>query len=271
MPPLLHRRELLRLAGTALIAGLAGACGTRPGAESSAPADPALRRRLHTGGRLISRPRTPSPSPPPRGLFPLQLSGSDRDGIVYVPRSYQHDVPAPLILSLHGAGGSAHRGLRRVQRLADAAGLILLIPDSRGGTWDLVRTGIFGPDVEYLDQALDLVFGRYSVDPARMVAEGFSDGASYALSLGLLNGDLFTHVIAFSPGFVTEGSRRGKPRVFVSHGVHDQVLPIELCGRRIARELRGRDYDVRYAEFDGGHAVPDEIARDAMAWLAAPG
>jgi phospholipase/carboxylesterase len=130
---------------------------------------------------------------------------------------------------------------------------------------------MFGPDVEYLDQALDLVFSRYSVDPARMVAEGFSDGASYALSLGLLNGDLFTHVIAFSPGFVTEGSRRGKPRVFVSHGVHDQVLPIELCGRRIVRELRRDDYDIRYTEFDGGHAVPDEIARAALAWLAGPG
>ncbi|HEY7482016.1 MAG TPA: hypothetical protein VH680_15990, partial [Gemmatimonadales bacterium] len=141
MLPLLHRRELLRLAGTALIAGVAGACGTRPGAEGSAPADPAQRRRLHTGGRLISRPHTPSPGPPLIGLLPLQLSGSDRDGIVYVPPSYRHDVPAPLVLSLHGAGGSGRRGLRRVQRLADAAGLILLAPDSRGGTWDLVRTG----------------------------------------------------------------------------------------------------------------------------------
>jgi phospholipase/carboxylesterase len=135
----------------------------------------------------------------------------------------------------------------------------------------VVRTGIFGPDVEFLDRALDLVLTRYAVDPARIVAEGFSDGASYALSLALLNGDLFTHVIAFSPGFVTQGSRRGKPRFFVSHGTHDPVLPIELCGRRIVRELRGDDYAVRYTEFDGGHDVPDEIARAALEWLAGRG
>jgi hypothetical protein len=71
---------------------------------------------------------------------------------------------------------------------------------------------------------------------------GLSDGASYALSLGLLNGDLFTHVIAFSPGFVAKGTRRGNPQVFVSHGLRDQVLPIDRCSRRIVRDLRGDDY-----------------------------
>ena len=35
-----------------------------------------------------------------------------------------------------------------------------------------------------------------------MCASGFSDGASYALSLGAANGDLFTHIAAFSPGFM---------------------------------------------------------------------
>ena len=102
------------------------------------------------------------------------------------------------------------------------------------------------------------------------MAEGFSDGASYSISLGLLNGDLFTHVMAFSPGFVTEGSRRGKPRFFISHGVQDRILPIDLCSRRIVRELRGDHYDVRYTEFEGGHETPPEMVRAALGWLAGP-
>jgi predicted esterase len=36
---------------------------------------------------------------------------------------------------------------------------------------------------------------------ATLAVSGFSDGASYALSIGPANGDLFTHVMAFSPGF----------------------------------------------------------------------
>jgi predicted esterase len=70
-----------------------------------------------------------------------------------------------------------------------------------------------------------------------------------------------------SPGFVADGTRWGKPRIFLSHGVHDQVLPIDRCGRRIVRDLRGDDYAVRFTEFDGGHAVPAEIAGAAVEWL----
>jgi predicted esterase len=54
----------------------------------------------------------------------------------------------------------------------------------------------------YLDQALQHVFETYSIDPGRVGLGGFSDGASYALSLGVANGDLFSHIIAFSPGFM---------------------------------------------------------------------
>jgi phospholipase/carboxylesterase len=198
------------------------------------------------------------------------LSGSDRDGVLYVPPSYHPATPAPLLLSLHGAGGSGRRHLPRLQALAEARGLLLLCPDSRESTWDVVRSR-FGPDVEFVDRALDLVFARYAVDPSRLAVEGFSDGASYALSLGLLNGDLFTHVIAFSPGFVLAERRRGRPRCFVSHGTRDPILPIDPCSRRIVRELRDDRYEVSYEEFEGGHLVPPEIARGAVDWLLAPG
>ena len=114
------------------------------------------------------------------------------------------------------------------------------------------------------------VFRRQNVDPARVAVGGFSDGASYALTLGLANGDLFSRVVAFSPGFVADVVRRGSPRFFVSHGTRDTILPIETCGRRIAREFRGLGYDVRFLEFDGGHAVPPDVAEAAMDWLVRP-
>jgi predicted esterase len=62
--------------------------------------------------------------------------------------------------------------------------------------------GSYGPDVDFINRSLQYVFDRYTVDPARLGIAGFSDGASYALSLGLPNGDLFSHIIAFSPGFM---------------------------------------------------------------------
>jgi phospholipase/carboxylesterase len=53
--------------------------------------------------------------------------------------------------------------------------------------------------VQYLIAALDRVLGRYNVNRKQMTLAGFSDGATYALSLGLV-GNIFSHVIAYSPG-----------------------------------------------------------------------
>lgn len=124
--------------------------------------------------------------------------------------------------------------------------------------------------VDFLDAALHEVFASCAVDPERVSIEGFSDGASYALSLGLANGELFSNIVAFSPGFMAPGPLQGRPAIFVSHGVADRVLPIDRCSRRIVPELRVASYPVDYREFDGGHTVPPDIAAAGEAWVAQP-
>lgn len=61
--------------------------------------------------------------------------------------------------------------------------------------------------------------------------------------------------------------QEGAPRVFISHGTGDEVLPIDVCSRRLAPELRRAGYDVTYREFDGPHTVPPGIAREAADWF----
>jgi phospholipase/carboxylesterase len=188
-----------------------------------------------------------------------------RDGVLYVPRGFQPGARVPLAVMLHGAGGTAD-GMRFTFALADEFGVPVLAPDSRGRTWDAIVGG-FGPDVEFINAALAYAFERMAVDPARIGIGGFSDGASYALSLGMANGDLFTHVLAFSPGFIAPAGQRGKPRVFISHGTRDEVLPIDRTSRSIVPDLERRGYDVTYREFNGPHTVPADLAREAFGWF----
>jgi predicted esterase len=122
-------------------------------------------------------------------------------------------------------------------------------------------------DVELIDRSLAMVFADYTIAPAHLAIGGFSDGASYALSLGMDNGDLFSHVIAFSPGFTAPVAPRGLPRIFISHGIDDHVLPIDVCSRRIVPRLRKEGYAVEYLEFSGEHVVPPDIAARAVSWL----
>ncbi len=218
-------------------------------------------------GRLRARPDEMPPRNEPAGLHPLGLS-KGRDGLIYVPPAAGPELPRPLVIALHGAAGNAQGGLAPLLPFADAAGLLLLAPESRERTWDLMSGGL-GSDVAFIDEALVHTFARHVIDPTRIAIQGFSDGASYALSLGLANGDLTGHIIAFSPGFSAPPQRRGRPRIFISHGTQDQVLPIAATSRKIVGELRRHGYELVYREFDGPHAFPSDITREAVDWFLA--
>lgn len=209
------------------------------------------------------------PGPPAKALAPgehrLGLD-DDRDSVLRIPEKYRPDVPAPLVVLLHGAGGSARRFVTRIG-VAESLGVVVLAPQSRGATWDAIR-GDFGPDVAFIDRALASTFDRCAIDPRRVAIGGFSDGATYALSLGVDNGDLFTHVLAFSPGFITSREVHGRPQIFISHGSQDQILPIASTSRRLVPGLKQAGYEVRYREFDGPHTVPPSISLEALQWFA---
>jgi phospholipase/carboxylesterase len=260
---MIRRRDFLRLTAGAVSVGLLAACDTGGGGlKGQREVESASSR-----GRLRARAGPPfSDAAVSTGLHPVGL-GSTRDGLLYVPAGYGELAKVPLALTLHGAGGNARSGISHFLHLADTAGVVLLAPESRGRTWDVLMGG-YGPDVEFIDRALEWAFDRLALDTRRLAITGFSDGATYALSLGLTNGNLFTHLIAFSPGFMAPGDRRGKPPVFVSHGTHDRVLPIERCSRRIVPQLDRAGYQVHYREFDGPHTVPESIAREALHWFS---
>lgn len=240
------------------------------GALAALPLAPSVACAAGEGDHLKTRPqagRSPK-TPVAPGEHKLGIGG-ERDGVLYVPRGFDPKTPLPLAVVLHGAGRRA-QNMAYTFPLADELRLLVLTPDSRGRTWDVLLGG-FGPDVDYIDRALAYTFERCTVDSSRLAITGFSDGASYALSLGMTNGDLFTHTIAFSPGFIARGTNRGKTRVYVSHGTNDQVLPIDITSHRIVPALQAAGYTVKYHEFEGPHRVPPEIAREAFEWLAAKG
>ncbi len=238
--------------------GLPAACGIRRGR-------PHPDGRDHPEASLLARPAEPTEPFVGPGTHGLELE-RERDALLHVPPGVSAGQAVPLLITLHGAGGNAEAGLALFRSLADERGVLLLAPASRGTTWDAIRGG-YGPDVRLIDGALQQVFRAVAVDGGRIAVAGFSDGASYALGLGLANGGLCSAVIAFSPGFVPEARESGAPRIFVSHGTADQVLPIERTSRRIVPALREEGLDVTYREFPGPHAVPPEIAREAVDWL----
>jgi phospholipase/carboxylesterase len=261
------RRFLLSAAAGVLLSPVLAACGEWPEKEEGPVAgEQGLREgeANHKKGRLSARPQGQGQRVS-GGRQRLGL-GEEREALLYVPAGYTAERPAPLALMLHGAGGDAGHGMSLLESFAEEFGFVLLAPSSRRQTWDLI-VGSVGPDVSLIDRALAETFSRCRIDPKRIAVGGFSDGASYALSLGIANGDLFTHVIAFSPGFMAPPVTYGAPRLFISHGTGDRVLPIDVCSRRIVPQARRSGYDVTYREFKGPHTVPPDIASEAVEWF----
>lgn len=248
------RRDFVRVGLGAMAAPVLLGCGSSPtGPGSGSP-------------RLSARPGSPGITPT-LGRSDLGLH-DDRDGFLYVPQSYSAQFSWPLFVALHGAGSSGSWWQSYIAPAEDR-GMILLAPDSRASTWDLALGG-FGADVAFLDRALRHTFERVRIDTERIALGGFSDGASYALSLGVSNGDLFSHLAAYSPGFFSPSDPIiGGPRVYVSHGTRDTILPVALSRDVIVPSLRQAGYDVTYAEFDGGHSVPAGVVEESLSWFLA--
>jgi predicted esterase len=214
-------------------------------------------------GRLSVRPSPPVLVSSRIGLLQHDGPTGELLAVSYVP-AQADGRPYRLVLLLHGAGGAPRQALDLLLPVADQHRFLLVAPKSSASSWDLIIDG-YGPDVRRIDRVLEEIFDSYPVD--HVTIGGFSDGASYALCLGLTNGDLFDSVLAFSPGFAAPLVTHGQPRVLVSHGTDDPVLPVDRCSRRLVSRLQTLGYGVTYDEFAGGHEVPEAVVQAATRWL----
>ena len=167
-------------------------------------------------------------------------------------------------MALHGYGATSDDWSGYIDH-AEARGFVLLAPDSRTISWTAADS--IAADVAFIDDALQHTFDRCRIDPAHIAFAGFSDGASYAVSLGVANGDLFTNLLVHSGGFYWPASPIvGKPPVYQSHGTSDQILPLTLA-RTIEAQLLSEGYDVTFEEFDGGHQLLPATSQASLDWF----
>ena len=138
-----------------------------------------------------------------------------RPYLLHVPK--QNNENLPLVMMLHGAGGTAsgaaeHYGWREQ---ADAGGFIVVFP--QGLPFDLSRPANFREnpnvwddfsgrmdkvkrpdDVTYLLAVLDDVASRCAVDRNRIYLTGFSNGASMTFRMGIERADTFAAIAPVS-------------------------------------------------------------------------
>jgi phospholipase/carboxylesterase len=104
---------------------------------------------------------------------------------------------------------------------------------------------------------------------------GFSQGAIMSYSVGLSHPKEVTGVIAFSGRIleeiqisITSNSSLTQLKVFLSHGIQDNTLPIHYA-RQAKSYLEQLPVNLSYHEYQMGHQVNDAVLKDLNTWLAA--
>jgi len=201
----------------------------------------------------------------PMGKSRLGIADGERDGTVYVPQSYKKGVPTPIVVMLHGFRSTAE-AVRFTFPLAEEFGVIVLAPESRDMTWGQEIPG-FDTDARFIGMAFRWVSEVLTIDPARVAMAGVSDGANYALNMGLAYGNTFNHLMIYSAGMLAPFRKEGKTKIFLAHGTKDKQMPIDRTGRKFAADLKQDGYDITYREYEGGHGAPPEVVRESFDWF----
>jgi phospholipase/carboxylesterase len=254
-------RSAFPAAAAAALAAIALAACAGPAEEPQVPERPTDAKQSGPG-RLTARPgRGGGNCNPGEHLLAL---GNGRKAVMRVTAGGGPRGKA-LLLALHGAGSGLRGGLYALRGGWSFPGVVMVAPAAEGSTWTFLRGR--DEDLPFVDRALKRAFARCRIDPRRVGVGGFSDGATYALTLGVVNGDLFRGIIALSPGGILGENAVGKPRVFIAHGTLDNVLPIARTSDRIVKALRSSGYRVTYRKFRGGHKVVPAISRESVRWF----
>ncbi len=187
------------------------------------------------------------------------------------------------LLLLHGTGGDERQLLDLGRRLAPRASL--LSPRGKvleGGVAPRFfrRHSLTELDVADLMERTDELAGfvraaaaAYELDPARIVAVGYSNGANIASSLllrqpGVLRGAaLLRPTLPYEPDPDPALPLSGVD-VLVAAGRHDPYVPLAKA-ERLAEVLRARGAEVGYRAGGAGHELGDDDLADAAGWLAA--
>jgi len=190
---------------------------------------------------------------------------------LYVPESYEPTRAWPLVVAMHGGSGNGGAFLWSWLREARTRDFILLAPTAAGSTWSLLEPDVDGDNI---DRMVTEVAGRWSIDPARTLLTGMSDGGTFTYVLGLRAGCRFTHLAPIAAVFhpmimMTMASAdrvRGLP-VHIIHGAQDWMFSAEIA-RSAEQTLRQAGANVVYREIaDLSHTYPRDENGRILDWF----
>jgi len=161
-------------------------------------------------------------------------SGQKREYLLYVPKSYDHATPAPLVISMHGGAmwPAAQKEMSQWNELADDRGFIVVYPSGEAGdgprSWNVHPGNGLARDVRFISDLIDTLSAAYSIDPTRIYADGLSNGGgmSFVLSCTLSDRIAAVGMVVAAQTLPFEWCKDTTPVPMIAfYGTADPVVP----------------------------------------------
>ncbi len=161
-------------------------------------------------------------------------SGEPREYVLYVPPSYDRGRPTPLVISMHGAGmwPAAQMETSQWNRVADAHGFIVVYPSGLAGGGPRVWHANLGEgpsrDIRFISDLIDSLQASYNIDPARIYANGLSNGGGMSFVLSCTLADRIAAVGMVAAAHLAPWRSCTEPRpvpMIAFHGTADRFTP----------------------------------------------
>jgi phospholipase/carboxylesterase len=207
----------------------------------------------------------------PSPLGEVRLEQGESSAVLLTPSALEPGKHYPLFTVLHGAGRQDAMLTKACKGEPDRRDAFFLIPRSVDPTWDLIVGGE-GKDLDFLAYAYGVIYRNYPIDPERQAVIGYSDGASYGLSLALSNPRIFDAALCWAAGFVMldrEAATREdpKPSIYLEYGTHDELFPFERIALPIKENLLRAGYSLEFSVDEGGRHWPSgSFQGEALDW-----
>lgn len=160
---------------------------------------------------------------------------------IYLPNGEAGAAPEGAVIFFHGYKGSSAGVMRNasLQRLSERLNIALIAANGLGGTWSYRGSPARARnELTYVAEVLDDVQNRFAVPRDRILAAGFSMGASMVWNLSCYMGAEFAGFAPMAGTFwdpLPEACPSDTPILMHYHGRKDGTFP--LAGRSIAGGL----------------------------------
>lgn len=195
-----------------------------------------------------------------------------RSGWFYIPAGSRSSA-VPLLVFLHGSGGSGRDFLAALRPFAKARYFLVVAPDSRRSprgdfTWEAGdQPGQITPDLTHTIDCIDWVrvHGRLTFDSSRVLIAGFSAGGSSAPYIAS-NQLLFTHTAVLHGGVFPGGIGPRRVPAWFSTGEDDRYRSVALV-QESASALSALGFSsVTFRAYPGGHELSEDELRGLIDW-----